>query len=78
MRTTLVIPDAVYERAKQAAGERGCTLSELFTESVELHLAAMCDRVAEKRPAYCVNQIPMGKPTVDVNDRDALYRAMEE
>ena len=78
MRTTLVIPDAVYLRAKTAAKEQGCTLSELVTESVEIRLAARANQIGEKRRSYRVEQIPMGKPKVDLNDRDALYRSMEE
>ena len=76
--TTLVIPDAVYQRAKTAAKELGCTLSELVTESVEIRLAARANKIVEKRPPYRVKQIPMGKPRVDLNDRDALHRLMEE
>ena len=77
MRTTLVIPDAVYRRAKQAASERGCTLSELFTESVEIQLAKS-EKVSEKKKAYRIRPVSMGVPRVDLNDREALYRALEE
>ena len=78
MRTTLVIPDPVYKRAKQSARELGCTLSRLVTEPIEIRLAAQANRVAEKRSPYWVKQISMGKPKVDLNNRDALYRVMEE
>lgn len=77
MRTTLVIPDAVYRRAKQAAKSQGKTLSELVTESVEVQLA----RTGTPRPvkkAYRLKPVAMGKPKVDVADREALFRTMEE
>jgi hypothetical protein len=45
---------------------------------VEIHLAARANRVAENRAPYRVKQISMGKPRVDLNNRDAVYRAMEE
>ena len=77
MRTTLVIPDPVYHRAKQAAREEGITLSQLFTESVEIRLIRN-RKVAERKPLYRVNQVSMGVPKVDLNDRETLYRAMEE
>jgi len=75
MRTTLVIPDTVYHRAKQAAQEQGCTLSELFTESVEIRLSQK-KKGAEK--PYQIKPVSMGIPKADPNDREALYRAMEE
>ena len=75
MRTTLVIPDTVYHRAKQAAKERGCTLSELFTESVEIRLQK---QTPAPETTYRIQPIAMGQPQADLNDREALYRAMEE
>ncbi|MEC7841746.1 MAG: hypothetical protein VX911_02600 [Candidatus Latescibacterota bacterium] len=76
MRTTLVIPDAVYERAKAVAKEQGKTLSALFTESVEIQLARKQQAVNKKK--YRLRPVSMGIPRVDPNDREALYRAMEE
>ena len=77
MRTTLVIPDAVYRRAKKAAKEQGRTLSELFAESVEIQLARE-QQPARSRKEYRIQPVAMGIPKVDPNDREALYRAMEE
>ena len=76
MRTTLVIPDAVYERAKAVAKEQGKTLSALFTESVEIQLARKQQAVNKKK--YRLRPVSMGIPRVDPNDLEALYRAMEE
>ena len=77
MRTTLVIPDAVYERAKKVAKEQGKTLSALFTESVEIQLARE-QQAVKKKKEYRIRPVSMGVPTVDPSDREALYRAMEE
>mgnify|MGYP001161387580 CR=1 FL=1 len=77
MRTTLVIPDAVYHRAKEAAKEQGRTLSELFAESVEIQLSRQ-QQASTRAVEYKLQPVAMGVPTVDPNDREALYRAMEE
>ena len=77
MRTTLVIPDAIYHRAKKAAKKQGKTLSELFAESVEIQLVRG-NKPAKKSIPYRIKPVGMGSPKVDVNDREALYRAMEE
>ena len=76
MRTTLIIPDAVYHRAKKAAKEQGRTLSELFTESVDIQLTREQQSV-RKRKEYRIQPVSMGVPKVDPNDREALYRTME-
>jgi len=60
MRTTLVIPDAVYERAKAVAKEQGKTLSALFTESVEIQLARKQQAVNKKK--YRLRPVSMGIP----------------
>lgn len=77
MRTTLVIPDAVYRRAKEAAKKQGRTLSEFFSESAEIMLAKE-QRPARKKTEYRIRAVAMGVPKVDLNDREAVYRAMEE
>ena len=78
MRTTLVIPDPVYLRAKQVAQLRGCTLSELFTEAAEAKLAREEGVVKEAVPLYRVKPISMGAAKIDINSREALYRRMDE
>ncbi len=78
MRTTLVVPDSVYLRAKQAAQRRGCTVSALFTEAVAVKLAREEGTARETVPVYKVASIPMGAAQVDVNSREALYRRMDE
>jgi len=42
MRTTLVIDDATLRKAKRAAAEAGCTLSELVNQ-------ALCAALAKRR-----------------------------
>jgi predicted DNA-binding protein len=78
MRTTLIIPDTIYERTKEAAKKEGCTISRFLTEAIEFRLLQMNQAVRSDRAVYCVKPQPMGKAKVDVSNREELYRAMEE
>lgn len=78
MRTTLVIPDTVYERVRRQATEQGRNISELVTEAVVCRLAETEDARCADRPAFRFTAYAMGEPQVDITDRDALARAMED
>jgi hypothetical protein len=78
MRTTLIVPDPIFVRAKAFARAHGQKLSELFSEAVAERLARAEQAVAEKPAVYRVKPRAMGKPRVDLDDREALLRAMEE
>ena len=74
MKTTLVIPDALFRSLKRRAAERGETLSELANELLRRGLS-------ERRKLKRLPPLPTfdtGPAKVNVADRDALYRAMEE
>ena len=77
MRTTLVIPDAIYRRAKRAATKQGRTLSEVVSEAVAVQLARGKPDDEEAKTPFKIKPVSMGVPRVDVNDREALARAME-
>lgn len=74
MKTTLIISDVVLGRLKQEAAKQRRTLSELVECALRLFL--------EKKPRNSkLRPLPShkaGKPFVDLADRHALYRAMEE
>lgn len=75
MKTTLVLDDTLHERLRQAAARRRMTMSEL----VEGAVRRMLDEA--ERPLAKPSPLPTfdgGRLLVDVADRDALYRAMEE
>lgn len=79
MRTTLVISDPVYRRAKRAARERGLQLSALITEATEdLLLRMEAGKGERRRPEVRLRSFAMGVPGVDINNRDELFRKMEE
>ncbi len=72
MKTTLVLPDSLVRTLKRRAAERGTTLSQVVAEALT--------RGLEAAPTLDLSPLPthrMGKPRVDVADRNALYDAMD-
>ena len=72
MRTTINLPDALAERAKQRAASEGRT----FTSLVEEGLTTVLDRpveVADPLPPLPTSGHPMGPLLVDITDKDALW-----
>lgn len=74
MKTTLSIDDTVMKRLKQEAARQGKTMSEL----VETALRALFHPQRQKRTLPPLPSFDSGGHLVDIADRDALYRAMEE
>jgi hypothetical protein len=72
MKTTLIIPDPLVRALKRRAAERGTTLSAVVAEALRRGLEELPETELPPLPSY-----PLGRPRVDVADRDALYRAME-
>lgn len=74
MKTTLVINNAFMAKIKALAVAQKTTLSHMVETLLRLGLQREAARQATQRvlPSFDV-----GKPLVDVADRDALYRAME-
>jgi hypothetical protein len=75
MKTTLNIDDAVMRRIKAEAARRRCTMSAL----VETALRGFLQK---RPPRQVLPPLPTsdfgGPALVDVDDRDALYDAMED
>jgi hypothetical protein len=75
MKTTLNLDDRLLRAAKKAAVERGTTLTRIIEEALR---AALGPR---RRPEPQSFEWPTVKgrsqPTVDISDRDALFRHME-
>ena len=73
MKTTLNISDPVMRALKAEAARQGRTMSELVESALRLMLQPQ-----KKRPA--LPPLPVynsGGHLVNIDDRDALYRAME-
>lgn len=73
MKTTLILPDHLVRALKQRAVDQQTTLSAVVAEALRRGLEAEPVVSLPPLPVY-----PMGRPAVDVADRDALYRAMDE
>ncbi len=74
MKTTLNIDDAIMVELKREAARQGRTMSEMVESALRTSLRARPKRAGvPPLPAF-----DMGGARVDVADRDALYRAMEE
>lgn len=74
MKTTLNIDDQVMTRLKEEAATQGRTMSELVETALRRLLASPPDR-------QTLPPLPTfrgGRELVDVADRDALQRAMDD
>ncbi len=77
MKTTLNIDDSVMQRLREEAARRGTTMSALVEAGLRRVLAP---EVAADKP----DELPplptwkSGGHLVNIDDRDALYQAMEE
>jgi hypothetical protein len=74
MKTTLNIDDTVMARLKNEAAKQGRTMSEL----VETALRRLFQEQKRKPELPPLPTHDFGAELVDISDRDALYRAMEE
>jgi hypothetical protein len=75
MRTTLVIDDALFRELKKRAAEENRTLSQVTEEALRRGLA----RRPTSRPPVRVKlrSFAMGKPRVDLADRDQLFEILD-
>jgi hypothetical protein len=73
MKTTLIIPDRILRELKRLAAQRGETLSATVAECLRLGLQQR--KAPADLPPLPIHR--MGRPRLNVADRDALYRAME-
>jgi hypothetical protein len=74
-RTTLVLDEHQFTELKKLAAAEGRTLSSVTEEVLRVGLASKRRRANRK-----LSRLPawnMGKPRVDIANRNALYEAME-
>ncbi|MCU0623361.1 MAG: type II toxin-antitoxin system VapB family antitoxin [Gemmatimonadaceae bacterium] len=74
MKTTLNIDDTVMAGLRREAARTGRTMSDL----VETALRQLLRRRNDTPPLVPLPSFDSGGALVDVADRDALYRVMEE
>lgn len=75
-RTTLVLDEHNFRAAKRHAAEHGRTLSDVVNEFLRVGLARRSAAARSGRPV-AFPTYRMGRPTVNLADRDALERTME-
>ena len=73
MKTTLIIDDQIMRRLKAEAAKRKVTLSSL----VEAGVRDLLERGLESPSLPPLPTFDMGKPRLNLADRDALYRVMD-
>lgn len=75
MRTTINLPDALAEAAKERAAEEGRT----FTSVVEEGLRAVLDRPTARAAAPTLPTFgdPEGKLLIDLEDREAIWAVLD-
>ena len=71
MRTTLVIDDEVFRQLKKKAAEEGRRLSDVTEEALRRGLAR--PRPGRGRRNVALPSFSMGKPPIDIADRDQLF-----
>ncbi len=74
VKTTLNIDDAVMARLKREAARQGRTMSELVETALRLLFRAR----KERKELSPLPTFKGGSFLVDIDDRDALYHAMDE
>jgi len=73
MRTTIILPDGLAERAKRHAAERGCTFTSLVIDGLQLMLQSTSGDSPPPLPIYLGD----GQMLVDITDREALWETLD-
>ncbi len=78
MRTTLVLDDAIYQRAKLSAVERGVTVASVIEEALHLLLSQQAASPEDLGPMPVDDSPGWLRPGIDVNDTSALLGLLDE
>lgn len=73
-RTTLVLEESCWEGIRELARREGKNLSEIANE---LFAEGLHRRKSKKRPVFKLVSYSMGKPRVNLGDRNALESLMD-
>ena len=76
MRTTLILEDALFRELKKLAAKERRTLTDVTQEALRLGLERR--DVARRRRRAKLPSFAMGRPLVDLGDRDRLQEAFDE
>ena len=75
MKTTLVIEDALVERVRELAKQRGVSMSSVVEEAIVRLLAQPVSEPTEPLP---LPSYDMGRWLVDIADKNAIYDALDD
>lgn len=79
MRTTLVINDELYRRARMAAAERGATVTSVVEEALRVLLdTAVAHAPVDISGMPIDTEMSWVHPGIDINDNSALLDIMDE
>jgi len=78
MRTTVTIPDELLRRAKQAASERSCTLSEIVQEALQKVFSHRRTAPGKRRTRLTTFRGRGVLPGIDLDESATLLDAMED
>lgn len=76
-RATLLLDDAIYDRAKALSVKRGTTLKEVLNDLLRSALNVSPPK-ANSRFTLPLHKNNGPRPGVDIADRNALYDLMED
>lgn len=75
-RTTITMPDTLFDRVKRLALSEHMTLKEAVAALLKRGLDVM--GTPQRHKALPKLPIHRGKALLDISDRDALYRVLDE
>lgn len=75
MKTTLVLDEALVEQVRQRAREQGVSMSSVVEEAI---FRLLHEKADHPTPPIELPTFHSGGYLVDINDRNALYDAMDD
>ena len=77
MRTSMNLPDALLEQAREHANATGRTVTSLVEEALRKLLAEHNVPTSPPRRALTTDGLPEGHLLIDITDRDALWNELD-
>lgn len=78
MRTTIILPDPIYERAKYIAREQGSSLSTFISEAIETFITRESVNKSSDRSKYRLKTFDLGNPAINISNREEIYKVLED
>lgn len=75
MKTTLVLDDALVDRVRERAKERGVSMSSIVEEAI---VRMLTEKAPPNHPPLELPSFNSGGYLVDITDRNAMYDALDD